>query len=35
MDLSEKETREKYFEDAIKLLKDNCPQKRCEWCEGR
>jgi len=23
----------KYFEDAIKLLSEDCPKKTCEWCE--
>ena len=23
----------KYFDDAIKLLKEECPEKTCEWCE--
>lgn len=24
-----------YFKGAIKLLESECPQKTCEWCEGK
>lgn len=26
---------EKLFKEAIKLLKEECPQKSCEWCDGK
>ena len=26
---------EKIFDKAIRLLNSECPQKSCEWCEGR
>ena len=26
---------EKIFKKAIKLLNGECPEKSCEWCEGR
>ena len=26
---------EKIFKKAIKLLNEDCPDKACEWCEGR
>ncbi|MFH1325837.1 MAG: PD-(D/E)XK nuclease family protein, partial [archaeon] len=26
---------EKIFQKAIKLLNSDCPDKTCEWCEGR
>ncbi len=25
---------EKLFRNAIELLRGECPEKRCEWCEG-
>jgi len=29
------EDAEKIFKKAIRLLNEDCPQKTCEWCEGR
>ena len=26
---------EKIFENAIKLLNEDCPKESCEWCDGR
>jgi hypothetical protein len=26
---------EKAWKDALKLLNEDCPEKSCEWCEGR
>jgi hypothetical protein len=26
---------EKIFENAIRLLNGNCPEKSCEWCDGK
>ena len=26
---------EKLFKEAIKLLSGECPQKSCEWCDGK
>jgi len=26
---------EKIFLKAIKLIKGNCPEEKCEWCEGK
>ena len=26
---------EKIFDNAIKLLNEDCPKDKCGWCEGR
>ena len=26
---------EEIFKKAIKMLEGDCPEKSCEWCEGR
>jgi len=26
---------EKVWKDTLKLLDGDCPEKSCEWCEGR